>query len=118
MDTANYMQVVPGIYSAKDIVICKPLVVKEAEKVTSISSLMTKIDNLQPLEVLFCTEDNTLWTGDSVYLRSESYDHPSLKKIYYINGVPFVLVERSLIVATSHMPRMQTPSVSFAVTNK
>ena len=109
-NTYNYLQVMPGIFSSKDMVICKPLVSKEAEKVNSIASLMNKVENLEPLEVLFCTEDNLYWTGDSVYLRAESYDHPSLKKIYYINSMPFVLIDKSMVIASSHLPRTQLPS--------
>ena len=112
-NTYNYMQVMPSIYSSKDMVICKPLVSKEAEKVNSIASLMNKVENLEPLEVLFCTEDSLYWVGDSVYLRAESYDHPSLKKIYYINSMPFVLIDKSMVIASSHLPRTQLPTLSM-----
>ncbi len=105
--TVNYMQVLPSSYSTKDYVACKPMVAKVQEKASSIASLMTKTENLEPLEVILGTEDNAYHYGDKIYLRAESYENPGLKKIYHIDGIAFILVERHLIIASTAIPRIK-----------
>jgi len=105
----NYVQILPSVYSTKDYVACKPLAVKTQVQTTSIASLMNKIDNLEALEVLFGTEDNVYQFGDKLYLKPESYDNNDLKKTYHINGMAFILVPRSLIIASTRAPKIDYP---------
>ena len=84
------------------MVACSPLPQEAKAPVNSIASLMDKVENLRPLKVVITTEDDVFRAGDEVFLRSESYDHPSLKKVYYIDNMPFILIDKAIIIACKH----------------
>ncbi len=65
----------------------------------SVTSLMSKNEDLKPLMVVFNHSLFGLEPGDSVYLRPESYAAPYMGIIYQINGVKFVLVPKETVIA-------------------
>lgn len=109
-NTVNILMPTTTRSTGKDLVACKPLESKKVDKVTSVSSLMTKNENLRPLEVLFEDDEHLYQPGDKIYLRASTYEAPHMRAVQYIDGVAFILVEKNSIIAAD---KTRQPQVSL-----
>lgn len=87
-------------FSNNDVVAVAPLPVEQKPQLTgSVSSLMSKNEDLKPLTVLYNHAPTGLGPGDAVYLKPESYSAPYMGLVYQIAGQKFVLVPKEAIIA-------------------
>ncbi len=96
------MDVKKFLFSNFEEVAVLPLTPEDSPKMTnSISSLMSKNEDLRPLTVVFNSEALSVGPGDSVFLRPESYSAAYMNMIYQVGGTKFVLIPKSAVIVIS-----------------
>lgn len=105
MESNNYIQMIDnhhgGLFrSINEYVVCKPMIMNGLNTVqgNSVTSLMSQIENLKSIEVLFPDDSGKFQAYDKIYLRKEAYEAAFLKAIYYVNNIPFILVPKNMVV--------------------
>lgn len=96
-------------WTVNKVVACTPFKTRALQKVVRAGmALIDKKVELEELTVQFPTEDGRLQPGMKVFIRGDNSVHPWTREVFTLEGIEFILVPESVILAVKWVAPVQT----------